>query len=652
METKNLNQLYAAASLIFLVVLAISPAKDYFTEWRSYQIEYNRLLSAQPRRLKPVEIAIKQIWNKDLDRIDRCTSCHLGLEEENLVGAEPPFTPHPGVYHDIDEYGCTICHNGQGLATTAEAAHDGQPYWEEPILPREFIESSCGQCHKEEAVPEAPTLTHGRQLLKEYNCAGCHVIGDVPRVYAPRLDGIGDKTTWSWLFRWLKEPRAFRPETKMPDFKLSDKEAELLADFLISFKTYPQNTELEPLPPELQEEYPPDDWVDLGKTRFREARCISCHLVDGKGGPLAPDLVKVASKAKPAWLYSYLLDPKAFQPGVEMPQYGFSREEAQAVAAYMKSEFVDWDAPPDTMDHIPDPNFYEKGLRLFNQYNCGGCHELTELGKVENMGPDLTDIGDRHLYQLEFGNLDIPHTLPSYIYNKLKNPRQFLETARMPVYDFNEEELQAITTALLARTEKKIPQKYLVPSKPRSGYSPQGEFGRIVAKYACFSCHVINGRGFFLATDLSREGSQVQRPWVEEYFKIPYAMRPILTERMPNLFMSEAEINTVVDYFKIVLRDDEIDAIQIPLDDPNMISEGKKLFFEKYGCQACHQVEGKGGYVGPPLDRTPKRVTAGWVYHWIRNPQKYNPDTIEPNAGLTDHEAQAITAYLMSLKGE
>lgn len=652
MERQGLTKLYALVSVAFLVVLAISPAKDYFSEWRAHQKQYNELLAAQPRRIQPVEVGIKQIWNPELDLVDRCTSCHLGLEETDLVGAEQPFTPHPRIYHDMNEFGCTTCHEGQGLATTAEKAHDGRPYWERPILPSEYIEASCGKCHKEERVPEAPILTEGRRLLKEYNCAGCHKIGDLTVDYAPSLDGIGAKTSRDWLFRWLKNPKAFRPETRMPDFQLSDEEAWLLTDFLMTFKTFPNHAELEAVPAELLQEYPPDDWVEEGKTLFRLARCISCHTVEGKGGPLAPDLAKIASKASPAWIYSFLLDPRRYQPTVEMPQYGFTREQAQRVAAYMISEFVDWDAPEDTLEHTPDPDFYAKGLKLFNQYNCGGCHQLTGIPRAENLGPELTDMGDRRLYQLEFGDTDVPRTLPAYIYHKLKDPRRFIETARMPVYDFSEEELQALTTALLAMTKKELPRKYTVAPEPKQPFAPQGAFGRLVKKYACFSCHVINERGYLLATDLSREGSQVQKDWVKAYFKVPYSMRPILTERMPNLYLADEEIETLVNYFDLVLRDDAIDSVQIDVDDPELIAEGKTLFFEKYGCQACHQVGGQGGFVGPLLDRTGERLTAAWVYHWIKNPQKYYPDTVEPNAGLSDAEARAITAYLMTLKGE
>jgi mono/diheme cytochrome c family protein len=119
---------------------------------------------------------------------------------------------------------------------------------------------------------------------------------------------------------------------------------------------------------------------------------------------------------------------------------------------------------------------------------------------------------------------------------------------------------------------------------------------------------------------------------------------------MPNLYLRDDEIETLVEYFEMVLVNDTMDAIRIDLEDVDMISTGRQLFHEKYGCSSCHQIAGAGGYVGPPLDKVGSRLTPGWVFSWISNPQKYRPDTIEPNAGLTDAEARAITAYLMSLK--
>lgn len=64
---------------------------------------------------------------------------------------------------------------------------------------------------------------------------------------------------------------------------------------------------------------------------------------------------------------------------------------------------------------------------------------------------------------------------------------------------------------------------------------------------------------------------------------------------------------------------------------------------------SCHRIKGKGGSLGPVLDNVGDRLQPSWIYHWILNPQKYIPDTIEPKSGMTLTEAQKIVAYLMSL---
>jgi cbb3-type cytochrome oxidase cytochrome c subunit len=143
------------------------------------------------------------------------------------------------------------------------------------------------------------------------------------------------------------------------------------------------------------------------------------------------------------------------------------------------------------------------------------------------------------------------------------------------------------------------------------------------------------------------EASQANAKWIAGYFKIPYSLRPILTERMPNLFMSDAKIRTIVDYMEKVFIADSMDhAVKT---DPATVAKGRGLYFERYGCQSCHQIAGKGGYVGPPLDKVGSRLKAGWIYHWLKNPQAYKPESIEPNNRLNDDEADALTAYLLTL---
>jgi len=46
----------------------------------------------------------------------------------------------------------------------------------------------------------------------------------------------------------------------------------------------------------------------------------------------------------------------------------------------------------------------------------------------------------------------------------------------------------------------------------------------------------------------------------------------------------------------------------------------------------------------------PGHASRGWIFHWLKNPQGLKPGTIEPNNNLSDAEADALTAYLLTLK--
>ena len=84
--------------------------------------------------------------------------------------------------------------------------------------------------------------------------------------------------------------------------------------------------------------------------------------------------------------------------------------------------------------------------------------------------------------------------------------------------------------------------------------------------------------------------------------------------------------------------------------DQTKVAKGEILYFEKYGCQACHQIRQKGGYVGPPLDNLGSRLKASWIFHWLKNPRAFKPESIEPDNHLSDEEAEALTAYLMTVQ--
>jgi nitric oxide reductase subunit C len=222
----------------------------------------------------------------------------------------------------------------------------------------------------------------------------------------------------------------------------------------------------------------------------------------------------------------------------------------------------------------------------------------------------------------------------------------------MPKYQLSEADRQAIIAVLLSHQNEPLPREFVRTVPPPPKYDPQGKLGQVIRKYSCLKCHTINQTGGTIAPDLSIVGSQLQQQWVERYFKLPYSLRPIMEERMPNLFISEDEVKTLTDYFYTVVVDDSISIGDDWNNSAAAIERGQGLFREKYGCQSCHILGGKGGYVGPPLDDTGNRLQPGWVFRWLMNPQKYKPGTVEPRTGMPEAEAKDLTAYLMSLKKE
>jgi mono/diheme cytochrome c family protein len=84
-------------------------------------------------------------------------------------------------------------------------------------------------------------------------------------------------------------------------------------------------------------------------------------------------------------------------------------------------------------------------------------------------------------------------------------------------------------------------------------------------------------------------------------------------------------------------------------EEAKLAERGKRLYLNKYGCNACHKIGATGGEVGPPLDRAGFRLNTHWVYRWIKYPQIMKPGTKMPNLGISDDDAKAIMLYLKTL---
>ena len=655
-------RVFGAVSALLLVLLAIAPAKNHFSEWRHYQKGYLRLIRSRGDALtlqRHFQPGIQQIWHPELGVTDRCTSCHVGLKEASLTDVSlQPYRKHPVIPHTTDQFGCVMCHRGQGAATTVEGAHSSTLAWEQPILPERYIESGCGQCHRA-ALPGTPQLNQGRALLARYGCVQCHTIklpdGGVMQATqdAPSLSHIADKTTRDWIFAWLKDPQAYAASATMPNFKLKDDDVRDISAFLVANSTtLPGDTAL----PLGQKTADPA----AGASLYGESFCASCHAVQNAagnlvGGNVGTELTRIGSKAKPEWLRAWVRNPRAYDPKTEMPHYRFTDQQVATMEGFLLAK-ADSDLLANVHLDAATPEQITHGKSLVMEYGCTSCHEITGIKKPENFAPELTRIGSKSVSQLIF--LDgMQHTLPDYIAGKIRQPRAFAPGLKMPQYSFTPTQIDALTTALLAQNERAqtMPPSLAVAAPAASHYRPAGKAGQIITDLACFSCHAINGRGGDMAPDLTWEGSSVQRKWLEDFFRNPGTLRPALIRRMPKFNLTNEEVTTLTDYVMAVYQTPEFERDSMPESgySPTQVEQGRQLFYSKYACQSCHIVDGKAdkGYIGPTLTSVGSRLTGAWVYHWLKNPQALRPGTTEPNRNMTDDEAKSLTAFLMTQKG-
>jgi len=647
---------FFVSSVTFLVVLAVSPIKDYFREYRHYQNEYRQRLLHSAASLKQLNqararaVSVQQIWLPALDdHVDRCVSCHLGVEEPRMAGAPEPFRQHPRTPHtpgDFARFGCVACHLGQGRATTVAEAHGHVRDWSSPILPVRYTEAACGRCHLGDQVAEASLLSEGRALMTRVGCFGCHKVAGHEgwKSEAPDLAGLSQKTNPAWLAAWIHSPRSLRPTTWMPDFTLSGAEIDSLVAFLWS---RPPRVDLDAgaTPVAVSGD------AERGKHLFSISRCISCHTVEGRGNGSAPELSGVGSKVTRRWLVAFLADPQRFYPDTRMPRYHFSGHDVADLADYMMEEFTDPSAPAPTPGLHSADRVVQAGETIFRRAGCNGCHQIGGKAQGAAIGPELTGIGDKPVGRLDFGRrADLPRALPDWLAAKVTNPRSFRDGLKMPRFGFTEHETEALTTALLSLGHQPVPVAYQVPVH-EAAYTPPGRFGELVRQYRCLSCHQIDGVGGDISTaPLTAEGSKVRQSWLAGFLKLPTTVRPILEERMIQLQMPDEERAFIAGFAENVLRNDSIPAEIFPAAPPaDQVERGRRLFHERYGCQACHMIGGKGGFYGPVLDGAGERLKTGWIYSWLKGPQRWRADAREPDYGLDDADARALTAYVATL---
>src|SRR5215470_16341593 len=117
MDFKDL--LFVAGALAILGLLGFSVYKEETPEWAKYQRDFYRLQAKKvgDAKMASLPLGIKQTWNHDLGRADRCTTCHMAIDKPSFASEAQPLKVHPDLdgfmkKHPFDKFGCTVCHDG------------------------------------------------------------------------------------------------------------------------------------------------------------------------------------------------------------------------------------------------------------------------------------------------------------------------------------------------------------------------------------------------------------------------------------------------------------------------------------------------------------------------------------------------------------
>ena len=493
------------SSLLIILLLVAWFSSGPMQEWKKVQRQYFGLTKQLADSLVGESVAytrrgIHQFESSDLRRIDRCVTCHMGMENPHMTGAPQPFASHSGdlfTHHPPDKYGCTICHGGQGRALNARDAHgiNRDTHWERPLLSQPYIQSSCGKCHlsifsEQQHFDGVPVFQEGQRIFNREGCLGCHKARGVGGIIGPDLTEQGEKTRHEYSFQnieteqtisnWLKEhfrdPEMVSPGSQMLKIDLPEEELDALTTFVLGLAK--PDIAFEYFSLETLNEFKGNRSSLEGNKAFLMA-CSACHGKEGAGknyeeyemgvpAILREDFRRVAS---PGYIEFTLLrgrsqrDMSTWMPSIS----GLRDEEMQGLTDYVGGGHFGRKA-------VFDESVFRQadaavGASLF-EHHCATCH-----GNQGNGGTALA-LNRRDLMR---------NTGSSYLLNTLLRGR---ENATMPSWqNLKRQELYDIVKHL--RTwHAYAPRIREVSLEP----GDQAE-GRLKYHFMCSRCHGEFGQG-------------------------------------------------------------------------------------------------------------------------------------------------------------
>ena len=613
---------------------------------------------------------ILQIHIPNVDWVDRCESCHAGAREPFVMSAEDVlattdhgvsednvrvYTTHPNKellkIHDPDDFGCSMCHGGNGRSVTSvHLAHGMNHHWLHPMHAPENTEAGCVQCHMDDfQLDHADTLNEGKWLFFSKGCWGCH-----------KYDGFDSQFE---AIEGLKNERQ----------GLEDQRDRL--EIAISIEKEQVN------------KAPLSMKVSGITTRLDELADLQGELTKERQRP-GPDLRNAKAKIQRDWLLPWLLDPTAFRPTTKMPTFFENLEEdvrvdhATKIAAYIWQSARTDVALPNVSNGNAD-----RGKDLFLSRGCIGCHTIEVDGETigDGFAADLSRVGEK-------GNL-------AFLVKWIMEP----DNGVMPSLRLTLEESTDIATYLMSRRSDRA----YAASQDLADPKHFDEGKELVNHYGCMNCHDITGfkedpvagikEAGRIGTELTVEGSKPKERLDFGRLEHAFEREHMFTHkhffenklRKPGIFGLGKEYKSHLEELKMPnfrLEEDEITALttlllgsvesEIPEHFKYQPDARQKAIQEgwwvirKYNCVGCHQFEpgveptlwGLEAFSGTELEadgvkgtdrRPPSLVGQGfrsnpdWLATFLRNPSLHEGDEVHRN-GVRPYLAARMPTFRFS----
>jgi mono/diheme cytochrome c family protein len=419
----------------------------------------------------------------------------------------------------------------------------------------------------------------GERLITTVGCKACHVVtpedreqraNGLPYDIGPDLGAVARKVNEDWLYDWIKNPKHYSPETRMPSLRLSDQEA---ADIVAYLMQLGRNAQLpENYSKEISNLTDPA-LISEGRALVRNFGCHGCHVIPSmeKEGRVSVSLNEfgakfpdelfygdalangtVQHKTWEGWTLGKLQNSRAYATEAviqRMPNYQMADSDAVNMAVLLRS----WDGRVFGERYVKPwggrEESIEKGRLLARQLNCTGCHIIE--GDGGDIRPSLISaLTKEGLDEITASAYAPPNLLgegkkvqSEWLFQFLKEPktgqiRPWLRT-RMPTFALTDEEANTLINYFKAEAEE-APGFTFLPEFQMTGEQRTGALKLTGRDYfACVSCHQQGAKkpegppdGW--APDLAMAKQRLDPNWIAEWIRDPQKLLP--GTRMPSFY--------------------------------------------------------------------------------------------------------------------